>query len=1445
MSARKYTIALSLLAILAQTDAYAQTDARATLAGQGKYWMDRGDHKRATEIWQKLLLVSPNDPQALYGLAAAELDKKNLTAANQYLQQLRQSHPGDSHIALLEQDIYFSQPGPQAELNQARTLAVSGQMDEAIAQYDKALQGKPPLGPLGFEYYRYLGYSSHGLDRAVRELTRLHRANPNNAAYELALAQHLVRNLDSRPDGLRRLERLARNPAVGSEANETWRSVLTWVGTPNAEYRPFFQSYLAQNPNDTEIRQLLQGARTAQAAAQQPARQGGGQGQNRNTGTAAKAWVQAPLITKGFKALEDGDLNEAENAFREQLAKEPNNPDALGGLGVVRMQQNDLPQAEKLLERAAATRPQWRKALNNTRYWMQVNAAASALGNDDLIAARRHAEAAIRLDSKDPAAQNALGHVQVEEGKLEEATRTFARVFNSNRNNIEALTGLISVLAQRGQPEQALDIIEKLTPEQRAQINDIGQLRAAVAAGQAKQAEQRGDEAGARLALENAIRQDPNNPWLRFDLARLYLKIGANTEAQGLVDGLLISNPDMPDALYSSALLQMQLGSYGKAHATLLRIPEDKRTPTMAALEHRLWVHAQAEQASLLAQRGQVQDARRILLSLENAAGQDPELLGTIASAYTDTGDAGHGLNLLRQQMARSERPNTSLLLAYSGLLLKTGQDVEAANILRTLQSQRMNRTDQQAFDDLLFLYTVRQADLLRERGDLVAAYDTLAPALAQRPNDELVQGALARMYAAGGDHAKALDYYKLLLAKDPDNADLQIGAAMMATELRDYRYAETAINHAVALAPDNPEILANAARLYRARGKTSQARDLLNAAIAAEERRLTQNSGSAQAQRLAQASSDEFDNPFVGLPNQRTRSTLPPQALADILDREAVTTSTAVAVAAPAAQVELPPFQEPAPVVQSPAPLAAYPSPSRQVPEPVASTRQQTIQAAAPQPVARPAATVIAPAQGAPMQGQAITIARPASSQTVQTLTVPTPSSGAMYDVPLAASQYSDEAKPVLANGVVMSPRLEELRKELYSLQESANPEVRVGVFGRSNNGEKGTSRVNEISAPLEVRLPALDGTVSVRATPVTIDAGRVGTGYYDSSRFGGGPAAAVQHAVNSVAPGSNADAYLHALNGAEVEKRQRDSGIGLSVGYATQGLSADIGTTPLGFQRTNVVGGIKLDGMFDPSRRFWYTFDISRRAVTDSVLSFAGTTDSRTGQSWGGVTATGFQFQLGQDNDDLGYYAYGGWHALRGHNVKSNWRINAGAGTYWHLLRDSSRSLTAGLNLAATFYDKNLRFFTYGHGGYFSPQSMYALSVPFTWAQRGQRFSYKLQGAVGLQHFDEKSADYFPGSSVLQSQAEAAAIWAQGIGMSGATARYSGQSSTGVGYNLLAAGEYRLSNNLTLGGQLSLDNATDYRQWGGGLYLRYTLYPVTSPLDLPVNPYQSPYAQ
>jgi hypothetical protein len=319
-------------------------------------------------------------------------------------------------------------------------------------------------------------------------------------------------------------------------------------------------------------------------------------------------------------------------------------------------------------------------------------------------------------------------------------------------------------------------------------------------------------------------------------------------------------------------------------------------------------------------------------------------------------------------------------------------------------------------------------------------------------------------------------------------------------------------------------------------------------------------------------------------------------------------------------------------------------------------------------------------------------------------------------------------------------------------------------------------------------------------------LDAGTPASDYATGSRFGGGPAAALKALTTGASP-----------------RQQNASGVGLNVGYEGKNLDAGIGTTPLGFPTTNVVGNVTFKGSFGDS---WnYKADISRRAVTDSVLSFAGAKDERTNERWGGVVATGVRGDIGYDDGTYGLYSYLAAHGITGKNVASNSRVETGGGAYLHLINSPGSKLTLSMNIGPMGYEKNLSYYTFGQGGYFSPQSFVSVAFPVDWTGRSDRLSWRVNASLGVQSFTQKASPYFPTDPSRNSAASSAAAQALALGLSSAAYNnmYASSSKTGLAYNLAAVLEYQLAPKMFLGGALGFDNAQNYRQFTSSIYLRY----------------------
>lgn len=1324
MPSRRQTLAIGVLAALIHNSSFAELSENGkVLLEQGQYWQARKDTTRATEAWRKLLLIDPQQADALYGLGLLELDGNRPQGAKRYLDQLRQAHPGERQTLLLQQEIALHSADNTAQLEQARQLAESGELDQAVAAYRTLFSGSAPQGELGLEFYSYLGYTATGWQEARQGLERLQGQSPDNPKIKLNLAKLLLRNESTRVEGIRRLASYANDPVIGSESIEGWRQGLSWLGAPRPAEVPLFDAYLKAYPDDEEIRnQLKSGARASQASAVQR---------------------QNSHLVRGFKALDANDLPQAEQSFQARLREQAQDADALGGLGIVRQRQGRLGDADALFKQAISrgNSSRWQSALQGNRYWVlldQANAARDAGNPQD---ARELLQRAIAMNPRQVQGPVSLADLQAAQGQFDSAETTYRQALSLDAGNPDALRGLVSVLAQNGKLGESQRLIDGLSDAQRERLGDLRVLRAAIAVGQARDAERSGDLAGARKALEEAVRNDPQNVWARYDLAQVYLKSDASGKARQTIDEMLKANPQRAEALYASALFSSRLGEWQSAQRSLAQVPAAQRSAAMHTLAEEIELHLLTRQAADLAKQGQRQQAMKLLQRAEPAAANNPGMLSALAATYIDIGQTEHALGMLRTAIAQSSTPSPSLRLAYAGALLKAGDDVQVNQILRELRSQPLQAGDQRSYDDLVFQYTVRQADLLREKGDLVAAYDTLAPALAQRPQDPQAVSSLARMYLDNRNPAKAVELFTPLLRQYPDNADVQMGAAQAFVQAGDADKAERAVEKALQLAPQNPQILTSAAGYYRGRGKLAKAEQLYAQALALQappEQNVLNPFGQAIAV-----------NPFVGQPGQRKQSRLSETVLAEI-----------------------------------------------------------------PEPAQTQVSSRASEAFDAPLL-----LASRDSEPGLRT---------------------ASQATPQLATPAPVDPRAA-LQTELDTIREARSPQIKQGVTFRGNDSESGLGKITDVEAPLEISVPWNDDRLALRITPVSLNAGGVKNELSANSRFGGITSEMARNILAMPLPDLLAEAEDFYIDS---PGSQKDSGVGVAVAYEnpSQGLKADLGVSPVGFLYNTAVGGISLDRPFAEGSNWRYNLNLSRRSVTDSLTSFAGARDKRTDLQWGGVTSNGGRLQLGYDNQTYGMYGYGSWHKLLGHDVESNTRSELGSGIYWYLLNNQDERLTAGLSVSGAHYANNQSFFTYGHGGYFSPQNFFSIGVPVSWAQRGPNFSYQVQGSVGMQHIEQDSAPYFRDR---QSQAALERI-SQAFATDGTTLRttYASQSKTGIGYSLGASGEYRLGDGFFFGGTLGVDNARDYQQWTGGLYLRYLFDDGRGAMPLPVNPYRSPYS-
>ncbi len=389
------------------------------------------------------------------------------------------------------------------------------------------------------------------------------------------------------------------------------------------------------------------------------------------------------------------------------------------------------------------------------------------------------------------------------------------------------------------------------------------------------------------------------------------------------------------------------------------------------------------------------------------------------------------------------------------------------------------------------------------------------------------------------------------------------------------------------------------------------------------------------------------------------------------------------------------------------------------------------------------------------------------------------------------------DATETKLTEAIEEPDWIQSARKELSQLESRNDKTMQPGLTVRNRSGDRGLDELTEIDSPFRFRA-GLDysSTIGIDITPVFLDAEDVDGGTEQARRFG------------SLAV--DLDAF------AKDTFEQNAEGVAVAASYRTTEWAIDIGTTPLGFREESLVGSLEWSPHFNGISP---GVTIERRPVTDSLVSYAGTKDPQTGNTWGGVTRTGLILSITQDDTDFGIYGKAAAYTLKGKNVKDNDLVDLNGGAYWKTLSDNGRELTIGVNLTYMKYEDNLRYFTLGHGGYFSPQRYIAIIFPINFKGYRGHLKYNLSADIGMQNHKEDQIALYPTNSILQDQLETVAATDSDIRTS-----YDGNTDTGAVYNLRAEFDYKIDKRLSLEGLMFSGHANDYNENAAFVSMRYS---------------------
>jgi Tfp pilus assembly protein PilF len=1449
--------------------AVSQTTPEQQLVARAKALDSQGRHDLAADSWHQVLLVDPKQADALAALAAYAQSVGDTAHANQYRQQLRAaggSSPvtqskagagnGDARLqqaaklaaehrysdALsLYRQVFGTTPpaGPWAVAYYQTAAAVPEELPSAIAGLRSLIEKYPQEPTYKLALGEVMTYKPATRLEGVRMLQAFHGSAAQDAQARAAWRQALVwdpagpaatqtgaaylqrypdeelaARLKSQEPHPAKPEPPAESPLEGegykalaagdlSGAREKFSALLALPGSAGKAHAGL--GYIAMQQQDFAA--AIDNFEKAKAHGLQNPAVDKALGESR----------YFLAMSDGNKALKANDFAAAVADFTRARQIDPQRPEAIAALGGALMAQREPGKAEGLFAEAVKRNPDdldgwvaWfdallasgdgqrvldeqakvpaatnRKLEQRVDYLAILSSANKSIG-DDAAAQRlidRVQEVSARGGAQSASSQLRAAGLLMQQNNTDGATQLCRSVLQTDRNNVEAWEMLVRAAHVSGDDVAAMSVAERMP------------------------------EAVYKTALKD--------PEFLMTLATIDQGREQYEQAAKLLERARSLGPeelaDSPRFLLQQASLDLASGNPERAYSTYRKVASEYPDQLQAWSGMLAALHEGKHDAEA------IQAVQKLPADVSVRLQADTAFLQVLASVYSEAGHPRQALECLRMVSSLYQQRGQAVPFAvdtqFAWLLLNQGDQRNLAATLDRLGNHRNLPAQQKLeLENIWAAWSMRRAEADYSAGNGRKALSILQIANQAYPENTVVRHQLCSMYVRTGNPGPALKIYEDMnweAAKVGDFASA-VDAALVAHRVP---LADKWLQDGLQRFPGNDQLLAAGARLEEQRGDIKKAKEYLTAVIDNNKTTGETNAAPSAGNGLPSLYEDGEAVPAAS----------PEKALAEILGAASATplkAGKANASQSPSADADAilpshppktaspdrfeplpvqptqrslgdgnwtPSSQNMHPATYQSSDIPAWPqkmssplrpaSPSPQDPEyPAgqlsdASVSLMTTRIAGerprPQTLLREAS--YRPESGGSGGGESASVdaeaqqlaADPTSGDPVRSFTASTPSP--VSEASLASEQQASD--------------------QLARLESRYSPYSGGGGLLNSHTGTSGFDRLQSFSAEMESSSVVGDSVrFTVIGRPVLLE-----SGIPDSSsnyRFG------------SSVPGTGSRAIVTATTLTQIPTTdQFAGGYGGELQIAAKFVQGSVGYSPANFPVTHVLGSIAMQpGSFPFALRAY------REVVPDTLLSYAGIVDPYSGKTWGGVVATGGTLRFAQGTGLSGIYASLDGQELTGRNVKDNSRISGGAGAYFQVYGNKYGALKVGANLTAMHYGNNQRYFTFGQGGYFSPNMFVLMNAPVTWQSSPYRsVTYDLNGSLGVQTFQDAAAQ--SGSLIVGTGA---------------------QSVTGASYDFHARVAYHLNQHWVVGGFVDANNARDYRNVAGGFSVRYMIRPV-----------------
>lgn len=254
-------------------------------------------------------------------------------------------------------------------------------------------------------------------------------------------------------------------------------------------------------------------------------------------------------LERGHTHYQNGELNEALDAYQLALKQEPDSPEILNAIGAINAQLGHLDTALDYIDKALKQNPQDTRILNS-----KANILARQNNFDEAISTYNQA---IKIDPSYAVAFSGLGKCLFQNNKLATAEKAFQNALKLKPNFIEAKYNYALLLTKKEQWHEAIKLLEPIVTEHPNFVAALGQLGELYL--------QVGDNERALRVLDRRAELEPENGEAIHSLAQAMALTDHLEESIEYYEKALMLEPHHKEANHNLANAYVKTGDTSKA----------------------------------------------------------------------------------------------------------------------------------------------------------------------------------------------------------------------------------------------------------------------------------------------------------------------------------------------------------------------------------------------------------------------------------------------------------------------------------------------------------------------------------------------------------------------------------------------------------------------------------------------------------------------------------------------------------------------------------------------------------------------------------------------------------------------------------------------------------------------------------------------------------------